>query len=155
MTVGIYKQKAADVMSRHVATVHCQETVRDALTMMASNHLAVLPVVDSEDRCVGIISQSDLIELTQSADEERDFEFQSKLTAFGGVPLDQVTCERIEDVMTDRVVSVPPDQEVVEVADLMLARSIHHVPVCDEHGKLCGIVSTMDILAGLRQPATL
>ena len=148
MTVGIYKQKASDVMSTHVDAIHCKETLRDALTMMANNHLTALPVVDGKERCVGIISQSDLIEITES-----DLEFQSSLKLFGGLALEQVTSERIEDVMTDRVVSVLPDLGVPEVADLMLDQSIHHIPVCDEDGKLRGIISTMDILAGLRQPS--
>lgn len=150
--VGIYKQKAKDVMTTQVDTIHCKETVRDALTLMAKNHLAALPVVDGNDRCVGIISQSDLIEITQFADEERDFEFRPSPEIFGGVPLDQVTCERIEDVMSDHVVAVAPNEDVVRVADLMLLNGVHHVPVCDASGKLCGIISTMDILSCLRQP---
>ena len=150
MSIGIYKQKAKNIMTPHVDVIHCEETVRDALTLFARHNVASLPVVDSEDRCIGIISQSDLIAITHSADEERDFQFCSNPTVLGGIPLDQLTREKIEDVMTDRVATVTPEHEVVDVADLMLNHGIHHVPVCDETGKLCGIISAMDILAGLR-----
>jgi CBS-domain-containing membrane protein len=152
MKVGIYKQRAIDVMTPQVETVHCKETVRDALILMTENRLAALPVVDGHNHCVGIISQSDLIEITRCADKEGDFEFRPSSEVFGGVPLDELTSERIEDVMTDRVVSVTTDAYVVHVADVMLNNNVHHVPVCDSTGKLCGIISTMDILSGLRTP---
>ena len=152
MTVGIYKQRAIDVMTPRVDTINCSETIHDAISLMAENRLASLPVVDDHDHCVGIISQSDLIEIVQGADEERDFEFLPKSKVFGGIPLDEVTSRRIEDVMTDRVVSVTTDEYVVRVADLMLAHDVHHIPVCDVNGKLCGIISTMDVLSGLRSP---
>lgn len=150
MEVGIYKQKAADIMSPHVDSIHSGETVRDALILMAKNRLAVLPVVDSHDHCVGILSQTDLIAFTQDADEEDEFQRLQRPDQLG-LPIDQVTGTRIEDTMTDEVVTARVDQEVVSIADLMLENRIHHVPVVDEEGVLKGIVSTLDILAGLRK----
>jgi len=150
MGVGIYKQKAADIMSPHVDSIHSGETVRDALILMAKNRLAVLPVVDSHDHCVGILSQTDLIAFAQDADEEDEFERLQRPDHLG-LPIDQVTGTRIEDTMTDDVITARVDQEVVNIADLMLEHGIHHVPVVDEEGVLKGIVYTPDILPGLRK----
>ena len=151
MSVGIYKQKAADVMTAHVDSIHCGETIRDALLLMAKNRLTVLPVVNTRDECVGILSQSDLIEYTQDADEEEAFERLQRPVAGTGPSIDDLTSTRIEDAMTEKVVTVELEQDVVSVADVMLDQKIHHVPVVDKEGVLRGIISTMDILAGLRQ----
>lgn len=155
MKVGIYRKTAADIMSRHVASIHVRETMHDALLLMAENRLSVLPVVDGVDRCVGLLSQSDLISIVRDADAE-DAEAQvvnnSADVVFAGVPLADLTNERIEDIMSESVVTVGPDELVTSVADKMLANEIHHVPVCNANGKLVGIVSTMDILGALREP---
>ncbi len=44
------------------------------------------------------------------------------------------------------------DDSVTDIADKMLEQNIHHLPVVGEDDRLLGIVSTMDILGGLRAP---
>lgn len=156
MATSLFKQTASDVMTRHVDTIHSKETIHDALVMMTANHLSALPVINAAGRCVGTISQSDLIAVAREADA-RDEEIVSQSMTdliFGGVPLEDLTNERIEDVMSENVVTISPDDSVIDIADTMLNNGVHHVPVCDGEGKLCGIVSTMDILAGLRAAST-
>ncbi|MCA9214382.1 MAG: CBS domain-containing protein [Planctomycetales bacterium] len=153
MTFGIYKQTAADIMTKHVATVSSRETVHDALLLMAENRLAALPVVDRNSRCIGMVSQADIIAMAHDADlEDEDLETNRAASnvSSGGVPLDQITHERIHEVMSDSVVIALPDELVTVVADKMIAHEVHHIPVADESGKLLGIVSTIDILRALR-----
>ena len=152
MSVGIYKQRARDVMTKAVATIREQETVHDALSIMTEHRLTSLPVVDSAGRCVGIVSQSDLIDFARELDDAEESETPSSFAEMliGGARLADVTHERIDDVMSDSVVTVTPNDPVVDVADKMLSNGIHHVPVCDADRRLLGIVSTMDILGGLR-----
>ena len=66
--------------------------------------------------------------------------------------LDELTEERVEDLMSARVVVADSDESVTDLADKMLAAEIHHIPVVNSGGILVGMVSTMDILAGLREP---
>lgn len=53
---------------------------------------------------------------------------------------------RVELVMTRDVATVPPDALLKEVAELLAARGISGVPVCDEEGRVLGVVSENDIL---------
>lgn len=155
MTYGIYKQTAKDIMTKHVATVRAIETVHDALLLMAENRLAALPVVDQAGRCVGVISQADIIGMARDADaEDEEFESSRNLANImaGGVPLEQITTERIQEVMSDAVVTASPDDLVTEIADKMISNEIHHMPVADKNLNLIGIVSTLDILNALRTP---
>ena len=56
--------------------------------------------------------------------------------------------------MSAKLVSVGPDAAVPEIADRMLASGIHHLPVLNDAGELLGIVSTIDILDGLRSSSS-
>ena len=153
MPVGIYEKTVREVMTKHVATIRTQETVHDAIRLMAENRLSALPVVDQAGRCVGVVSQSDLIALASEADsEERSTTSGGSLTdlIFGRVPLDEITDERIEDVMSTDVVAAAPDELLTAVTDKLLKYEVHHIPVCNDGNLLVGIVSTMDILRALR-----
>ena len=152
MTIGIYKLVAKDIMTTDIVTVHPQERVSDALRLMTENRVPVLPVVDRDDRCVGVISQSDLVQLTRDADDDRD---ANSDTPFGLMPgrgdWDSVMDERLDGVMSDEVVTVSSGDLIVPViVDRLIAQRIHHVPVVDDDGRLLGIVSTVDILRALR-----
>ncbi len=156
MSGGIYKKTVKQVMTKHVATIRTRETVHDALRLMAENRLSALPVVDQVGHCVGVISQSDLIALASEADsEEQSTTSRGSLSdlIFGRVPLDEITDERIEDVMSTDVVLASPAELVTDVADRLLKYEVHHIPVCDDDKLLLGIVSTMDILRALRDSA--
>jgi CBS-domain-containing membrane protein len=104
-----------------------------------------------------MISQSDVIAIAREADaenEELGAPYPMADVLFGRVALDELTNERIDDIMTEGVVTAAPTDLITRVADKMLAEKVHHIPVCDEDGCLLGIISTMDILAALRAPVT-
>lgn len=154
MGIGIYKQTARDIMTTHLVTIRPMDTVHDALLLMAENRLAALPVIDQAGKCLGMVSQSDIISIAREKDVEHAESGAKEVVSLlcRGVALDELTDERVEDLMSDRPVVACTDDSVTDLADKMLAAEIHHIPVVDDGGKLLGMVSTMDILAGLRQP---
>ena len=155
MTLGIYKQTAKDIMSDRVATIHESETVRDALMLMAENGLSSLPVVDSAGKCVGMLSQSDIIDLARDADiEDEEISTSRNILRMmsSGVAMHQLTSERIDRCMSFKLTTASAEDLVTTIADKMLKECIHHLPIVGEDGDLKGIVSTMDILKGLRSP---
>lgn len=62
--------KLSDVMSGHVRTVHEGDEVDDVLVEMGSAQIRRMPVVDSRDRLVGIISLGDIAAKNPSADAD-------------------------------------------------------------------------------------
>lgn len=155
MVVGIYKQTAKDVMTKHVTTLRTNDTIHYALMMMAENDLSAIPVVDPAGRCVGIITQRDIITEAREKDVEDSERSENRpphMLPMGSVSLDELTNERVDDMMSEKVVTVGPGDAVTDVADRMLKGGIHHIPVVDEDDQLLGIVSTMDILESLRNP---
>ena len=155
MTVGIYKQVARDIMTKHVDTLREKETVHDALLLMAENRVSSLPVVNAAGQCVGVISQSDLIDLAREADsDDTDNRVEYTGLVMNEVALDQITNERVEDVMSDQVIFALPDDPVVAVADKLVSSGIHHLPVCNQDEQLLGFISTVNILKGLLAPVS-
>jgi CBS domain-containing protein len=53
----------------------------------------------------------------------------------------------VGETMTTEVVCVTPHTELDEVGAIMQSKRIRHVPVCDEHGALLGMVSIGDLNA--------
>lgn len=53
--------KALDVMVRDVVTVRPDDTVADAVRLLAEHDVSALPVVDIDDNVVGVISEADLV----------------------------------------------------------------------------------------------
>ncbi|MCF8713307.1 CBS domain-containing protein [Joostella atrarenae] len=52
----------------------------------------------------------------------------------------------VEDYMTKNLVIFKPDQSILEVMELFLKHRISGGPVCDDHGKLVGIISEADCM---------
>ena len=155
MVVGIYKQTAKDVMTKRVETLRQRDTIHYALTLMAENDVSAVPVVSPDGKIMGIISQRDIIAEAREKDIE-DAERVDKtapyMLSFGAVALDELTNERVEDMMSNKVVKVREADLVPDIAETMLKHKIHHIPVVADDDRLVGIISTMDILGGLVSP---
>ncbi|HKV09794.1 MAG TPA: CBS domain-containing protein [Thermoanaerobaculia bacterium] len=57
---------------------------------------------------------------------------------------------RVRDLMTEKVVSVRPQDSVEKIYDAMAEKSIRHLAVIDEEGDLVGVVSHRDLLRNAR-----
>jgi acetoin utilization protein AcuB len=94
-----------------------------------------LPIVDEDDKLVGIVTKSDL-EL-----------FLAKAPSPGVIKRQH----RVEQVMSTPVISVPPDYPLEEAARLMLEHGISGLPVIDRKGRPVGIITQTDIFAQLAE----
>lgn len=102
-------------------------TVRDAVHQMNEHQIGALVVMD-EGRVIGMFTERDV--LRRVVGDERS-------------PGETM----VGQVMTSKVVCCDPDADLDEVATLMKNRRIRHVPVCDGHGKLLGMISIGDLNA--------
>ncbi len=57
------KLQVRDIMSKDVKTLHPEDTIKSAATLMYDNRIGALPVVDNEDKLVGIITESDVFRI--------------------------------------------------------------------------------------------
>ena len=150
MNHSIYERRVKDVMSRDVVTINAGDTVHEALTLMGENRVSALPVIDSHSHCVGILSTSDLVDMTRDVDDDlyhldlvdptsRRFLLEKLAHSMGG--------ETVQSFMSEVVMTVDAETTMGKATREMLRNRVHHLPVVDSSERLIGIISTLDILA--------
>ena len=145
----------ADIMDTDTPTVAPEDTVEAVLRTLRENELPGVPVVNSGGRCVGIITEADLIMTGEDADLHLPHYFQ----LFGGLvflePLShfedrlrKATAALARDLMTEDPVTIDASASVQEAART-IARSKHNRLPVVEHGRLAGVVTRVDVLDAL------
>ena len=145
----------ADIMDSDTPTVSPEDTVESVLRTLREHELPGVPVVNSGGRCVGIITEADLVMTGQDADLHLPHYFQ----LFGGLvflePLShfedrlrKATAALARDLMTEDPVTIEAGASVQEAAR-KIARSKHNRLPVVEHGRLQGVVTRVDVLDAL------
>jgi CBS domain-containing protein len=130
-------------MTTDVVTLSPATTVKQAAAVLAGREVASAPVVDEAGAVVGIVSEIDLLAHDVPPDP---------LARLSFAPADSGPSPRtVADVMTSRVVTLPPDADAAEFLRRMLADRIVCIPVTDD-GTLVGVVSRRDLLRLLARP---
>jgi CBS domain-containing protein len=149
----------ADVMTRQVVSVRPDTPVAEIVALLIDRALRSAPVVDAENRVIGIITDGDL--LTRGATElplalQRELSLAERAATIETLAAHPHTAA---DLMTPDPVTLPETTPLAEAAAVMADRGLKRIPVVDAQNRLVGMVSRSDLLAtvaeGLRQrPAT-
>ncbi len=118
--------KAKDVMVRDVKACSPGDTLNRAAQLMWEHDCGSVPVIDAEERLVGIITDRDVCMGAYTQ----------------GRPLASI---RVDEVMTRDVKSCRSDDAIADVEATMRKHRIRRVPVTDPMGRLIGIVSMNDL----------
>jgi CBS-domain-containing membrane protein len=147
---------AADIMQTDVPTLSTGDDATQAIKLLAEHELGALPVVNSEDRVIGIVSESDLVLADEQADLHlpRFFDFMGGIIFTGSMKgfeerLRKGFATNVRDLMTEDPVVARVDDPVEKVARLIAEKHHNHLPVVDAAGKLAGMVTRADALAAL------
>jgi CBS-domain-containing membrane protein len=147
---------AADIMDTDVPALGPQDDARRAIELLAEREIGALPVVNSENRVIGIVSESDLV----LSEEESDLHLPHYLNIMGGIVftgsmkgfekrLNKAFATKVRDLMSDDPIVVRTDDPVEKVARVIADKHHNHVPVVDSNGRVEGIVTRADVLAAL------
>jgi CBS domain-containing protein len=115
------------VMTRNVKFVGTNATLADAARVMAQNNVGILPVVDVEKRVLGMITDRDICLAMANA---------TRLA----------TQMYAEKVMSRRVFSCGPAEDLDSALQTMQGRKVRRLPVVDGEGRLQGILSMDDVI---------
>lgn len=149
---GVRSVRVRDVMNDRVIRVSPESKVCDALRVMLESQVDGVPVVNDRNEVVGIITYADLLRRGRRQhpraldfflwavwlDAEEDDAMQGRMQRILDLPVSQVC--------TQDVLTCSPDDDVAEVAGLMVDYGVKRVPVVAESGALVGIVSRGDIM---------
>ena len=137
-------QRIRDVMTTNVAFVREGTTYKRIAQLLASRGVSGLPVLDAEDRVVGVVSEADLL----YKEERRSEGFLPK--ALTGRrrrhALAKAEGDLAVDLMTSPAVTIDSAAYLTEAARLLVRHDFNRLPVVDEAGRLIGIVSRRDLL---------
>ncbi len=124
--------KISQCMDSVVPTLSPDTRIMDAVDFLLRHRVTGAPVVDSNGRLIGIITETDLLELvTEGIDAE---------------PPAEAT---VAEYMTTDVVTVPPSVDIYYVAGLFLKGKFRRLPVV-EGGKIVGAITRFDLLRVIR-----
>jgi CBS domain-containing protein len=144
-----------DTMDADPVTVGPEDDVETVVRLLRRHELPGVPVVNEGGRCIGIVTEADLV----IADEEGDLHIPHYIELFGGVVfleplrrfesrLKKAFASQVKDLMTEDPVTIEADASVKE-AGRVIARCGHNRLPVTEHGRLVGVVTRVDVLEAL------
>lgn len=127
--------RVRDVMAAAPARVGPDTPLKLVASTLLHHGVGAVPVIDAGERLMGIVSESDLLEV-EAGNEGR---------------VAPPTVRVARDVMTRTVITVGPDVTLPEAVRLMRAHAVRHVPVAED-GRLVGMLQATDLVRVLARP---
>jgi CBS domain-containing protein len=120
------------IMATELVTVHPSASLYRAGELMREHRIRHLPVVDEDNRLVGLLTQSDVLAASDSILKDRDSQLD-------------VAHFPVEDAMVTEIDTVPSHASLRQAAMYLERHKIGCLPVVDE-GKLVGIITDTDFV---------
>jgi CBS domain-containing protein len=144
---------AFDVMTASVVTVRPDTSTQAIASLLLEHGISAVPVIDESGEIVGMVSEGDLLRLSD-ADREARRDWWLSLLAEGEALNPQYLAHLGEhkrtarDIMSAPIVTVTPHTDVSEIGKLLTTHRIKRVPVLRD-GRIVGIVSRADLVRAL------
>jgi CBS domain-containing protein len=143
-------------MDSSPASVSTDAGVEDVIRLMREHELPGVPVVDSDGRLAGIVTEADLV----LPDDQGDLHIPHYVNLFGGTVfleplgrfekrLRKAFASTAADMMTSDPDSVGPDVSIRDAARLVHESGHNRLPVVDDDNRLIGVITRVDLLGAL------
>jgi CBS domain-containing protein len=138
------------VMSRDVHRVRPDTPVGEVLELLHQHQISALPVVENDDRCVGIVTIRDLVSLLRKTEQTLKSDYPHFDDCLWAVDMVQrnLDSDPVRNIMSEVMLTVAPDVSLERAAKTMVTENVHHLPVVMER-KLVGFLSSIDIARGI------
>ena len=141
---------AKSVMTTDIVTASRDTTVAEAARRMLKHRVTALPVVDADNRPLGLVSEGDVMRHFGAQFQNKRAQWLRMLAEgetlapefLADIRLNQA---RVGQIMHTAIISAGEDASLAELADLMLKHGIKRVPILRDN-VLVGIVSRADVV---------
>jgi Predicted transcriptional regulator, contains C-terminal CBS domains len=153
--------KVEDAMQKNVITIKNDMKIEEAARILRENRISGAPVIDKNNRLVGILSEGDIIRLIEVHSPKLNLILPSPLDLIE-LPirmkheydeivkgLKKAAVTLVDEIMTRKPITIRPGQSVSDAAELMDKHKIKRLPVVDDEGNLMGIITRGDIIGAL------
>jgi CBS-domain-containing membrane protein len=150
--------RALDVMTTEVITVDPDTSVQALAALLWERGVSGVPVIDADNRVIGIVSEGDVLRRVETGTERRREARAGRRRSWW---LEEISSDRelardyvkshgrkVRDVMSRDVVSVSDTTELADIAMVLETKQIKRVPVVHD-GKLVGIISRANLVRAL------
>ena len=137
-------------MTRKVITVDQEAGILDAQELMAANKIRHLPITDSDQQLIGIVTDRDIRSALPYEFYEDPQRAKEKISAL-----------KVSDIMTRDPITISPTYTIQDALLLIQNSKVGALPVIDDNKRLTGIISVRDLLRafinvlGIGEPGTL
>jgi CBS domain-containing membrane protein len=138
--------KVSQVMTREVATVSPETPLKTVAEIMSARRVSGLPVVDVQGKVVGVISDKDFLSHMGDGTARTFMDVVSECLRGGGCVAAPVRAKHAEDIMSSPAITIGEDASVIDAARIFVEKGINRLPVCEESGRLVGIISRADVV---------
>lgn len=140
----LHPMSVDELMTRPVVVVRTEETFGAMANLLRRHRISGLPVIDDDERLVGLVSESDLLRPLVRAERWRVFE--------GGTPVrkpvreSRATAQTAGGLMSQPAIVTTPGASTHDALQLMRRRGVRRLPVVDGGRRVVGIVTRTDLL---------
>jgi CBS domain-containing protein len=145
---------ARDIMTENVITIKKDSSIEDLSEILLKNKISGVPVVGSDGKIAGVVTEGDIIV------QDTDLHFPRYFKLLDGIiyldslnrfrdNLKKHLATKVEDIMVTKVKTISPDTTISDIAELMLRLKINRLPVVDDDENILGIVTRADIVRSM------
>jgi len=131
LSLVIGPTEVADVMVARVVTLSAHHGFDEAVRLMSDRHFRHCVVVDAHGKLVGVISDRDILRSMARSPNSRS--------------------KSLDQIMTRNPVTVRRNTSILDAVSKILSKRINCLPVVDDDGSVCGIVTSTDLLKSYLQ----
>ena len=145
---------AKDIMVKKVITIGKDASIGELSELLVNNKISGVPVVDSNSKILGVVTEADIII------KDADLHFPRYFKLLDGIiylesfrkfknNLKKYLGSKVEDIMTNKVKTVEEDAPVSDIASMMINNNDNRIPVVDKDKKVIGIITRRDIVKSM------
>jgi CBS domain-containing protein len=150
-----------NVMEKNVIKFNELDKIVDVAQSLRDNKISGGPVVDENNKVVGIISEGDIMRLLEVHHPRINLLLPApfdliELPLKMKYELDTIAEDMqrdastvIDQIMTKKVIKIGPKATISDAAELMDTHKVNRLPVTTEDGKLIGIITRGDIIGAM------
>jgi CBS domain-containing membrane protein len=137
-----------DIMTTDVITAEYGDTLESLWMLMAKHKIRSIPITDKLNRLEGILTLADFLNQVKAPTKEPLKErLETFLKITTGIKTNKP--EYAGHLMKTKVVTIGPDQHILDLFPLFYEKGIHHLPVINKDKKLLGIITPKNLLLAL------
>ena len=131
LSLVIGPTEVADVMIAKVVTLSAHQSFDDAVRLMKDRHFRHCIVVDMQGKLCGVISDRDILRAMAMSRDSRS--------------------KSLNQIMTRNPITVKRHTSILDAVSKIISKKINCLPVVEDNGTVCGIVTSTDLLKSYQQ----